>query len=879
MTFLPIDLMWRQVDGARGDSDDALYLTLLSMGEMVLKLTAAGLVAAVKDVHERHQYAQVYQLVRADGLGEWSSSVGQVLRGPGAASLHIGSQDVRTALMQRHQAGMWQYDAVAGLHSALALVDPSVEGMQLATSLYHWFELFPRLRNSTRGHGAPTASARTGVCFGLEHSIRLITENFTLFEKPWAYLHRNLSGKFRVVKLTEAANVFDYLKSISSETLDDGVYISFDPNPGPGIPPSLVDLVETSIEASDFFFPNGKFNGKRYELLSYHTGSTKPGEAAGFLVPPGDLPRSETAAFGQLVPQGQAFGNLPSPREGYVGRTFLESELISLVLDDRHPIVTLTGRGGIGKTWLALSVLHEVSKTDRFTAIIWFSARDIDLLPEGPKQVTPDVLTEQEISQQLVALMEPEGWRDRTFDPMKYTGTALEKGLIGPALFVFDNFETVQAPAQVYTWIDTYLRLPNKVLITTRSREFKGDYPVVVQGMTESEFHELVNETAQRLGISISLSSDDRSQLFQESGGHPYVVKVLLGEAAKSGAMNRVEHLVAGREDILEALFERTYSTLTPLAKRAFLTLCRWRSVVPQVALEAVLVARTNEIIDVGEAAEELLRASFIERSVSSEDEETFLSVPLVAALFGRRKLSVSPLKSAVDADREVLQLFGATQAVDVEHGIGPRVERLFRQVSAAMARDSAALDQYKAILEFIARRHPGAWLRFATLYEERGEPGDLESALDAVRHYLEGASQEGEKRAGWVRVAELARGAEDVLAEAQAVVELAELPSASLEDISNATNRINQLLASWLLPLDTDEQRILLRRLRDVFEARLVEADATDCSRVGWLCWKLGDPGAAGKYAEVGLEKDSNNRYCLGLMDKLTSSGELPLH
>jgi len=69
-----------------------------------------------------------------------------------------------------------------------------------------------------------------------------------------------------------------------------------------------------------------------------------------------------------------------------------------VLLSDRHPVVTLVGRGGIGKTSLALKVLHSIADEDRYFAITWFSARDIELLPEGPKLVTPHVLTPEDMA-------------------------------------------------------------------------------------------------------------------------------------------------------------------------------------------------------------------------------------------------------------------------------------------------------------------------------------------------------------------------------------------------------------------------------------------------------------------------------------------------
>jgi hypothetical protein len=84
-------------------------------------------------------------------------------------------------------------------------------------------------------------------------------------------------------------------------------------------------------------------------------------------------------------------------------------------------------------------------------------------------------------------------------------------------LFVFDNFETVQNPIELFTFIDTYIRLPNKVLITTRHREFKGNYSVEVGGMTEHQCDELVTTTARTLGVLHLLTPEFRRELYQES--------------------------------------------------------------------------------------------------------------------------------------------------------------------------------------------------------------------------------------------------------------------------------------------------------------------------------------------------------------------------
>ena len=87
-----------------------------------------------------------------------------------------------------------------------------------------------------------------------------------------------------------------------------------------------------------------------------------------------------------------------------------------LAYDDRYPIITLKGRGGIGKTSLAIEVINQIihEQPDRFDAIIWFSARDVDLLPEGPKQVQADVITPKDIAIEYFNQVEPNRPKSKT---------------------------------------------------------------------------------------------------------------------------------------------------------------------------------------------------------------------------------------------------------------------------------------------------------------------------------------------------------------------------------------------------------------------------------------------------------------------------------
>lgn len=63
-----------------------------------------------------------------------------------------------------------------------------------------------------------------------------------------------------------------------------------------------------------------------------------------------------------------------------------------------------------------------------------------------------------------------------------------------------------------------------------------------------------------------------------------------------------------------------------------------------------------------------------------------------------------------------------------------------------------------------------------------------------------------------------------------------------------------------------------MARRLRSLLESRHTEADATDLSRLAWLCMYDQDPEAAEYWATEGLQKDPNNEHCLRLKRRLAA-------
>ena len=865
MNFAPFDRMASRVRCAEDNGDVELFSELMYQGEFLVKMIVAGMLASVGDDPDAQRYRVAHRLVRANGIGEWAHVLDEIVTGPPAQFIVPDGREVQRALTQKNAKGSWEHEAVTKLRSATSEITDEVQTLGSKVQLKSWLQMFALLRNkSPRGHGAPRAGQLSRAIPGLAASLQLVQENVPLFSKSWAHIRKNMSGKYRVSYLNHSSEVFDKLKRDKSGALQDGVYVDMGK-------PRLVELLVSDDELTDFLFPNGGFNSKTYELLSYITGQTARADAAPYMRPATPLPPAATEGVGRLDARGQCFTNLPHGTPSYVSRPQLENKITDCLLDtERYRIVTLLGPGGIGKTSTTLRVLEEVTKSGRFEVVIWFSARDIELLEEGPKPVRPHVLNADQIANEYVRLLEPGEAHKEKFDAKQYMSAELTKASMGPTLFVFDNFETVTAPADLFNWLDACIRHPNKALITTRFRDFKGDYPVEVEGMEEAESMTLIGSTCIELRITEQLlARKDRQALHLQCDGHPYVMKVLLGEIAKTGRVVRLPE-ATHRDEMLTALFERSYSQLSLPAQRVFLTLCNWRSLVPAMALKAVLLARSREI-DVDAAIDELEASALVEVGRSA-DGHTFVNVLATAALFGKRKSKTSPLSPLVEEDLELLQLFGPSKESDLKQGVEPRMRRLFSTVKQRGKKDPSELNRYLPVLQFVAKDYPQAWLQIADLFTDSRTDDGTQTARDALERFLE--TVDGEERAdAWRRMAQLSARAGDVSYQLHAWCEFAR-EAGSVESVSEAANEVNRVLADYTTHVDQDERKSVVRRLIDLFELHVDTATGTELSRLAWLHLNAGDDAQARRCTKLGFEKDPHNKYLQGLARKLGIEG-----
>ena len=383
---------------------------------------------------------------------------------------------------------------------------------------------------------------------------------------------------------------------------------------------------------------------------------------------------------------------------------------------------------------------------------------------------------------------------------------------------------------EAFRWLDERVRGPNKVLITSRENHFTGDYGVSVPGMTDDEAEELIVKTAATLGIVHKIESQS---IIQESNGHPYIIKLLLGELAK-GNRGKPDRIIASQEQALASLFERSYGRLSPAAQRVFLTLCSWRSSVPDLVVEAVMMTsfmRTSEErIDVQDAIREAIRSSFVEESHDEQSDMSELSVPLAARLFGEKKLEVSEHRVPIYTDRDFLQMLGA-QSLTATADHKRRISGFFGSIATRVASGSLNGDEMRPVVEYVARRYPYAWFLLSEFYLELGDDSGHRQE-ESLLQYVQGlGDSEVPKAVAWRRIADIRAKRDDRPAELDALAQVCRQPGTDLYMLSAAANDINNRLR--LYDLQQDEKQVLLRDVLRPLQKHTDEMNGTDWSRL----------------------------------------------
>jgi NB-ARC domain len=531
------------------------FLTASYLSEAAVKIFASTLHSALSLHHAQHAYKLAYDLVRADGLGVWTSSIEKATSMPLSSFLPPDFSPLLEWATRRRTKpeDEWCREALACTNEILGELGVEIEQTR-RESVRNLLNGLVQIRNKTKAHGALGPDFFSFANEPYIRAVSLLVENCPLFKWRWIHLSMREKGPARGVLLQGISP--RYMKDSEVANLRfaaDGLYFQA------AMEGKLFfcgQLFSSTQECQIFTLPNGGYNGAtgEPEYIDYATGHLYKRDASNFLAAPVPLPPSETEGLSAIDVQSNLFGNLPGLPKDYVSRKDLEIELKEKLIDQNHEIISLHGRGGMGKTYLALSVAHDLStSTDqRFENIVWFSARDLDLRMSGPRAVKADVVTIADVYKKYATLFDVPSDLEYFALLLQGSGDRKKPG----TLFIFDNFETMQDLTELHRFLDHHTTSPNKVLLTTRERAFKADYPIEVKGMEHSEALLMIRNLVSDLRVEALVSDEVIESIYDFTKGHPYVIKVVLGEMAKEHRYVAPAQVLSSRVDTQPGTFQ-----------------------------------------------------------------------------------------------------------------------------------------------------------------------------------------------------------------------------------------------------------------------------------------------------------------------------------
>jgi tetratricopeptide (TPR) repeat protein len=322
--------------------------------------------------------------------------------------------------------------------------------------------------------------------------------------------------------------------------------------------------------------------------------------------------------------------NLP-PRREFVGRE-AEKARVHEALRSRYPLTSIDGIGGIGKTVLALEVVHECLRASKsgdsaddmatFDGFIWTTAKDRDLTLNALLDAVARTLDYPGIAQQPV-----EEKRDAVRKLLQ------EK----PHLLIVDNFETITDEGVR----DFLLELPepSKALITTREQKLHQVWAISLKGLAEPEALALIHSAGRRLGLTALQHSEDRVllHLYQATGGVPLAIKWAVGQIKQKGqSLDTVlEALHEARGDIFDCIFARSWNLLVEDARQVLMAMSLFATSVSREGIEAAS--------DVHHFALDEALGQLVEMSLVEATDELDLA---------RRRYGIHPLTRAFAAGK-----------------------------------------------------------------------------------------------------------------------------------------------------------------------------------------------------------------------------------
>jgi len=255
---------------------------------------------------------------------------------------------------------------------------------------------------------------------------------------------------------------------------------------------------------------------------------------------------------------------------GFVGREHEIRQIRKLLDSDQDRIITITGAGGVGKTALALKIAYNylTDVTNRYDAIIWFSAKTDNLTDEGIIPLQSEIKSEEQLIKDIVKIIDLE-----TFHKFEETSVPLQSFSkyfhnifsSNQNLLIIDNLETIIHDDSLINFIKDIPR-PSQVLITSRKGLGEIERRAPISDLLKKDAIKLFRIIAKERNQDslLRLSEAQIQKLVTQVKCYPLLIKWSIGQVSLGKDINEAfKEIFAGKSEIAQFSFNDIFSLLS----------------------------------------------------------------------------------------------------------------------------------------------------------------------------------------------------------------------------------------------------------------------------------------------------------------------------
>ncbi|MEQ8472173.1 MAG: tetratricopeptide repeat protein [Marinoscillum sp.] len=268
--------------------------------------------------------------------------------------------------------------------------------------------------------------------------------------------------------------------------------------------------------------------------------------------------------------------NLPIPdyeyEGGFVGRDDDRKKITQYLLSDKFPVVTISGAGGVGKTSLALKVVHDLTyqaSKKPFDSIVWLSAKENKLSSLGIEDIEPTLKSFEELLDTFIELFgfENEIKVGSIEEKESLTNSIIE--LNDRILVMVDNLETITDERIINFIIDAPINV--KFLVTSRKGIGQIERRYDLKQLKAKEAVYLFRQLARDKQLTSLITLEDAviKKYVHKVSYYPLAIKWVLGQVARGKNINKViDSIHFDESDISKFCFEQIFNTISSESRK-----------------------------------------------------------------------------------------------------------------------------------------------------------------------------------------------------------------------------------------------------------------------------------------------------------------------